>query len=144
MPTQEAIVLAIGTHLWWKNDFERAVSDGWHFLNPALAERSAESELGYWLAQLPAAEQASEHCGRVRARYADFHQAAAHVVRLASSGDIDQAEANLRSGGYADAATALTLALRDWMAAVKPPEYAPGLAAGPAAPPTANQELLRP
>ena len=33
MPTTEEIVLAIGAHIWWKNEFERAVSDGWHFFN---------------------------------------------------------------------------------------------------------------
>ena len=118
MPTKEEIVLAIGTHIWWKNEFENAVADGWHFLNPELAERSQHSELGLWLAELSLAEPDSEHFRTVRALYANFQEATAEVVRLAASGNIDRAETNIRTGFYAQASIALTLALRDWMDSV--------------------------
>ena len=140
MPTKEEIILAIGAHIWWKNEFEKAVSEGWHFFNPELAERSSESELGLWLAELSAAGEASEHFEQVQSRYTDFHDAAATVVRLAASGNIDLAETNIRIGEYARAATALALALRDWMAAVKAPDYGHGLRTLPTATPNPNQE----
>jgi hypothetical protein len=65
------------------------------------------------------------------------------VVRLAAGGNIDQAEANIRTGAYAQAATALTLALRDWVAAVKAPDYGHELRTLPTTTPNPNQEPFR-
>jgi hypothetical protein len=127
MPTKEGIVLAIGAHIWWKNEFEKAVSDGWHFFNPELAERSYQSELGFWWAELSADAPDSEPFRTVQARFADFHEATANVVRLASSGNIELAEASIRSGLFAQASFDLTLALRDWMQAVQADEPVHGL-----------------
>lgn len=83
MPTKQEIVVAIGEHIWWKNEFEKALSEGWHFLNPELAERSHESGLGLWLDEVSSAGQNSEQVATVQSLYADFHEAAAEVVRLA-------------------------------------------------------------
>lgn len=125
MPTREDIVLAMGTHLWWKRDFEQAVSDGWHFLNPGYAARCLQSDLGDWLADPALAEADSEPLRIVQSRYADFHEATAEVVRLAVRGQIEQAEASIHSGAYAETSMALTLALRDWTGALRPIAPAP-------------------
>jgi len=122
VPTKHEILLAIGGHIWWKNEFEKDVSNGWHFLNPELADRSYESDLGLWLAEISPAEQDWEHFELVQSRYTDFHAAAADVVQMALSGKIELAEASIRTGPYATASTALTLALRNWMNSVSEAE----------------------
>ena len=119
MPTKEEIILALGSHIWWKQEFEKTISDGWHFLNADLAERSYQSDLGLWLAELSPDEQIPQHFTTVQSLHADFMEQAANVVRLASSGNSDQAEADIQTGFYAAASSALTIALRDWMEAVK-------------------------
>jgi hypothetical protein len=127
MATKQEIILAIGAHIWWRNEFERAISDGWYSLNADLAKRDNHSGLGLWLAKLSTAEQDSEHCRVVHSRYADFHEAAAEVARMAASGNIYLAETSIRNGLYAQASIALTLALRDWMYALREYEYIHGL-----------------
>ena len=143
MPTKHEILLAIGGHIWWKNEFEKDVSNGWHFLNPELADRSYESDLGLWLAEISPAEQDWEHFDQVQSRYTDFHAAAAEVVQMALSGNIELAEASIRTGPYAMASTALTLALRNWMNSVTEAEAQPGLSAGQTQPVNPNEERLR-
>lgn len=142
MPTKQEIVLAIGGHIWWKNEFEKDVSNGWHFFNPELADRSYESDLGLWLAELSPAEQDWEHFEQVQSRYTDFHAAAADVVQMAMSGNIELAEASIRTGPYATASMALTLALKKWMNAVAEAEPKHRLNTGQTKPPNAEQERL--
>ena len=141
MPTTEEIVLAIGAHIWWKNEFERAVSDGWHFFNPELAERSCQSELGFWLAEISLADPESESFRTVQSLYGDFHEATTEVVRLAAGGNIDLAEASIGSGAYAQASVALMLALRDWMETVKAEDPRHAIGTLPTAPPSPQDRL---
>lgn len=142
MPTKHEIILAIGAHIWWKNEFEKSISDGWHFFNPDLAEGSCESDLGFWLAEHAATEPESEHLRAVQSLYADFHEAAVEVARMAASGSIELAEKDIRTGLYARASIALTLGLRDWMGAVKEDESIHGLPPMPTNPPNPNQKPL--
>lgn len=140
MPTKDEIILAIGAHIWWKNEFEKAISDGWHFLNPELAQHSYQPELGSWLSEIPLEEQDWEHFGKVLSRYEDFNEAAASVVRMAASGSIDLAEESIHTGSYAKASIALTLALKEWMEAVKHGEYFHGLHTMQTQPPVPNRK----
>jgi hypothetical protein len=126
MPTKEEIVIAIGEHIWWKNEFEKAVSDGWHFFNPELAQRSNHSDLGMWLDDLSFTEQDSEHFRKIQSLHADFQEAVAEVVQMASSGQIELAEASIQTGLYSHTSTALTIALRSWMDSLKD-EHVQGL-----------------
>lgn len=138
MPTKQEIVLAIGGHIWWKSEFEKNVRDGWHFFNPDLAERSYETDLGLWLAELAPDGPDWEHFEQVQSLYHEFHEAAAEVVRMAMSGDIDTAEASICTGLYAQKANALTLALKNWMDSVKEEEPRHGLGAMQTKPPNPN------
>ncbi len=126
MPTRPEILLAIGAHIWWKNEFENDVRNGWHCFNPELAASSYESDLGLWLAEISPAEQEWPHFEKVQSLYTDFHEAAAEVVQMAMSGEMDSAEASIRTGPYAQKATALTLALKNWMESVREAEHLHG------------------
>jgi hypothetical protein len=142
MPTKEEIVLALGTHIWWKHEFEKAISDGWYFFNPNLAERGYQSEFALWLAELCPVEQDSQQFAKVQSLHAAFREQAENVARVATSGDIAMAEASIRTGLYAEAATALTLALRDWMEAVKAEENHQRLHRVQTKPPNPNRKQL--
>jgi len=143
MPTKQEIVLAIGGHIWWKTEFEKDVSNGWHFFNPELADRSYESDLGLWLAELSPAGRDWEHFEEVQSRYTDFHAAAAAVVQMATSGNIELAEASIRTGPYATASIALTLALKNWMDSVNEAEPQHDLDPGQTQPANPDEERLR-
>jgi hypothetical protein len=137
MPTKEEIILALGAHIWWRQEFEKAVSGAWHFFNTDLAEHSYQSDLGLWLDALSPDEQIPQHFTTVQSLHADFMEQAANVVRLASSGNSDQAEADIQTGFYAAASSALTIALRDWMEAVQADGFVHGL-------PTAQPQVPNP
>src|ERR1035438_7867968 len=119
MPTKQDIILAIGLQMSWINQFENAISNGWTILGADLANRSYQSHLGSWLSERSTSERDSEYFRTVQSLNAEFHEAAANVLRIASIGKVRLAEASIHTGPYANASIALTLALRDWMDAVK-------------------------
>jgi hypothetical protein len=120
----EALVLrgqlrtALTAHELWRSHLASAVLTGRSKLSPAEARRVDLCDFGRWLARagdLPEVPQVA----RLRQLHATFHEQAAAVLELATTGKRERAlKAIGADSPFDQAANALTAALNDWMAAV--------------------------
>jgi hypothetical protein len=117
MTNVEALQKAIAAHSGWKARLRTAVSTGKFEIATDTVKADNQCEFGKWLygSELSSAEKQSEHYRTVKQLHAQFHQEAAKVVELATSGQKETAEKAIALGGsYGKASQALTEAMVKW------------------------------
>ena len=117
MISLEVLEKAIAAHTSWKARLRTAANSGKFDVPVTTVRADNQCEFGKWLygPELSAAEKQTEHYRGVKQLHAQFHQEAAKVVELASSGQKDAAEKAIELGSeYANCSTALTGAMVRW------------------------------
>lgn len=113
---------AIGAHSLWKDRLRAAVDSGKSKLTVEQVAKDDACELGRWLAgaSIPEALKKTGDFEACRELHAEFHKAAAHVLRLAISGN--KAAALTALGGesrFANLSSTLTLRMMQWAASAR-------------------------
>ncbi|HTT32862.1 MAG TPA: CZB domain-containing protein [Methylomirabilota bacterium] len=117
MVNLEVIQKALAAHGSWKARLRQAIGSGKFEVGAETVKLDNQCEFGKWLygTELSAVEKQTEHYVTVKKLHAQFHQEAAKVVELATSGQKDKAEAAIGlSGSYGQASHALTEAMVKW------------------------------
>jgi hypothetical protein len=113
---KQDIAKFIGQHGIWKSHLRQAIDSGKSSHDVANVRREDRCEFGKWLKELPVDDRNSKHFRTVSSLHSEFHQAAAKVLELASSGKKAEAEKALASGGsYASVSSKLTQEMTSWM-----------------------------
>jgi Chemoreceptor zinc-binding domain len=113
----EMIQKAIAAHAGWKSRLRSAIDAGEFDLTVAIVQADKQCEFGKWLSgpDFSAAEKRTRGFRNAMDLHAKFHQEAAMVVELATSGHKDQAYAAMGlQGSYSKASSALTKELVQW------------------------------
>jgi chemoreceptor zinc-binding protein len=113
----DAIQKAIAAHTGWKARLRTAVTSGTFEVAVATVRADNQCEFGKWLygSELSDSDKAADHYQTVKQLHARFHQEAAAVVSLATSGQKDKAEAAIAMDGcYSKASRSLTEAMIRW------------------------------
>jgi hypothetical protein len=113
----ETIQKAIAAHANWKVRLRTAFNAGKFDVTPAVVALDDQCEFGKWLRgpDFSASEKQSEDYRKVVDLHARFHQEAARIVELATSGRSKEAEAAMGlESGYSRASSALTRELIKW------------------------------
>lgn len=113
----DMIQKAIAAHASWKARLRTAVDTGKFDVSIAVIKADNQCEFGKWLygSDFTAAEKQTQNYRAARELHARFHQEAAKVVELATSGHKDEADAAMSLGGsYTKASSALTQELVQW------------------------------
>ncbi len=113
----EMIQKAIATHAKWKARLRTAVSTGEFDVTPAVVRADNRCEFGKWLygPDFAAADKETQNYRAAADLHAKFHQEAAKIVELATSGNKDEAERAMGlEGSYTKASSALTRELVRW------------------------------
>jgi len=115
MVNAEAIEKGIAAHAAWKARLRAAVSSGKFEVPSATVARDNQCEFGKWLYGLSGNETETEHFSAVKKLHARFHEEAAKVVTLATSGQTAKAEEAIGvQGDYTKASAELTRAMVAW------------------------------
>ena len=113
----EMIQKAIAAHASWKARLRTAIDTGKFDATPAVVRTDNRCEFGKWLygPDFTAGEKATRNYRSAVELHAKFHQEAANVVDLATSGRKSEAEQAIGlEGGYSKASSALTKELVQW------------------------------
>lgn len=113
----DAIQKAIAAHTGWKARLRTAISNGKFEVAVATVRADNQCEFGKWLygSELSDSEKSTDHYQTVKQLHARFHQEAAAVVSLATSGEKEKAEAAIgMDGSYSKASRLLTEAMVKW------------------------------
>jgi hypothetical protein len=88
MVNKEAIQAAIAAHTAWKTRLRVAIGTGKFDVSASTVAQDNQCQFGKWLygPELSGGERQTEHYLTVKQLHAQFHQLAAMVVRLATSG----------------------------------------------------------
>lgn len=108
---------AIAAHAGWKARLRSAIGTGKFDVAVGTVKLDNQCEFGKWLygQELSHSEKETEQYHTVRHLHAQFHQEAARVVELATTGQKDAAEkAMAMDSSYAKTSTALTQAMTNW------------------------------
>lgn len=106
---------AIAAHGNWKAELQGAISSGKSGKSVADAKRDDACAFGKWLRGVSPDQRTPQHKA-VADLHARFHQAAGHVLELATGGKTEDAKKAMAAGSaYADASAALTKAMMDWL-----------------------------
>ena len=112
------IIQAIVAYDFWKERLEATVATGRSDITVEHIDDDKRCAFGKWLCGLPAVEQESQHCKRVKTLHANFHREAGRVLRLALGGRKHLAKKAMNVGGpYGIACSDLRKALMEWKAA---------------------------
>jgi hypothetical protein len=107
---------AIEFHEYWKVRLFQAIESGVSLWQPEYVQDDSRCEFGQWLYSFSISDQASEQWKKIQAVHAEFHRAAANIVRLAI--DAHKAEAlamlNNIAGEYRQTSMRLLRYLNDW------------------------------
>ena len=115
MESKNEISKAISAHTEWKNRLRAAIENGSSDFKPEIVQQDNQCEFGYWLAQVPPAEQSAETYQEMKALHASFHQEAAHVLSLALAGKKDEAnQAMSISSKFNSISSELAMTLFSW------------------------------
>jgi hypothetical protein len=113
----DMIQKAIAAHASWKARLRTAVDKGKFDAMPAIVRTDNRCEFGKWLygPDFTAAEKETQNYRTAIDLHAKFHQEAANVVDLATSGRKSEAEQAISmEGSYSKASSALTKELVQW------------------------------
>ncbi len=117
----DRITRAIAAHAKWKFHLKEAIASGKSEKTVAEVAPEDRCEFGHWLLALPNADRQSAEWQKVRTLHADFHRAAANVLKLALAGKEDEATAEMAFGGnFAKVSSQLTIAMTDWKRSIAP------------------------
>jgi chemoreceptor zinc-binding protein len=119
MQFRAQITKAIGAHSHWKQALMSAIESGSPKLSLDQVGREDACEVGQWFngAEIPEAQRKTPEFEACREVHAEFHKAAAEVLRLAISGDKRAAVAALGADSrFAKLSSALTLRMMQWAA----------------------------
>lgn len=122
MQFRNQINKAIGAHSHWKKRLRAAIEAGDSKLTVDQVAKDDACDLGKWLQgeSIPESVRTTADFEACRELHAQFHKAAAEVLRLAVSGDKAAALAALGSDTrFANLSSALTLRLMQWAASVR-------------------------
>jgi hypothetical protein len=111
---------AIANHGYWKGRLSDAIETGTSDWSPDNVSKDDLCDFGKWFNALPDVEQKSAYGEKIRPLHAQFHVAAAHVLRLAVEGRKDEARAAMTDlrGDFLGYSTKLTQLLHEWKEAV--------------------------
>lgn len=113
----DMIQKAIAAHAKWKARLRTAVSTGTFEAAPAVVRADNRCEFGKWLygPDFAAADKETINYRAAVDLHAKFHQEAAKIVELATTGQKDEAERAMGlEGSYTRASSALTKELVQW------------------------------
>ena len=106
---------AIAAHAKWKFRLREAIKTGQSEWTVDTVRPDDLCEFGHWLDALPLSARMSNDWREAKALHAQFHGAAAEVLRSALAGHKAEADAAMAPGGaYADVSTKLVRVLTDW------------------------------
>jgi hypothetical protein len=117
MSLQDEITQAIGAHGMWKTRLRCAIDTGKTDTNDTNVGKDDQCEFGQWLygPTIDAATKTSGDFREVQKLHAEFHKAAAHVLKIALEGNKAEAEKMLALGSvFNDASARLTAAMMHW------------------------------
>jgi hypothetical protein len=105
----------IAAHAKWKFRLREAIKTGLSEWTVDTVRPDNLCEFGKWLDALPLPMRMSHDWREAKALHAQFHRAAAEVLKSALAGDKTGAEAAMAPGGaYADVSTKLVRGLTEW------------------------------
>ncbi len=122
MKLRDQINKAIGAHSLWKDRLRAAIEAEHSKLTVDQVAKDDNCEFGKWLhgASIPEALRKTSDFEACRELHAEFHKAAAQVLRLAVSGNNAAALAALGSESrFANLSSALTLHMMQWAASTR-------------------------
>lgn len=108
---------AVGAHGMWKGRLKQAIDSGKLDTPVATIRTNNQCAFGKWLygSTLSAQDKSSEYYKTVTELHTQFHQAAAQVAELATSGKKNEAEKLLvPDGRFASISSKLTAAMVAW------------------------------
>jgi hypothetical protein len=111
-----AINKAIVAHTAWKIRLALAINTGNPEFTPEKINSDNLCDFGKWLYSLGASDRASSHYRTVQMLHAAFHNEAAVILRLASTGRKTEAQENMTflRGAFAKTSADLVMELVDW------------------------------
>src|SRR6266704_4374696 len=86
---------AVVAHSAWKRKLTAYLAKPDKSIDPARLEKDNNCELGKWIESQQAVYASNKTFGELRKKHADFHRAAADVVRRADAGQSVSAEVTL-------------------------------------------------
>lgn len=111
----ETINQAIAAHGLWKQRLREAIKTGVSEWTVEQVRVDNHCAFGKWLYSFTQTEQQDKEWETIRALHANFHKEAAQILELALSGKQQEAENALGlTGAFAQASSALTLAMVQW------------------------------
>jgi methyl-accepting chemotaxis protein len=116
MSLQEQIKAAVGAHGMWKARLRQAIDTGVSEFSPTVVRRDDQCEFGKWLhsASEPSV-RTSPHYKKCVDTHRQFHEAAAKVMGLATSGQKANAEREIGlTSDFAKISATLTGAMNEW------------------------------
>jgi hypothetical protein len=106
---------AIGAHGVWKAQLKAAITTGKSDKDAATVGQDNQCAFGKWLYATDATFKRSPHFEPVRKLHAEFHKCCAELIRLATSGKKNDAEAMMApQGKWTQASTELTVKMIQW------------------------------
>jgi Chemoreceptor zinc-binding domain len=116
MSLHDQITKAIGVHGLWKTRLVTAIEAGKSEFTADQVAKDNACEFGQWLyGSVPPEAKKMPEFETCRHLHADFHKAAAEVLRLAVSGNKAKAHAALSGGSkFATVSADLTRAMMKW------------------------------
>ncbi len=122
MSAKDEIKKAMGVHGMWKARLSTAIDFGKSEFSVDAVQRDNACDFGRWLhgASIPEAAKRMAEYETCRRLHADFHRAAADVLKLAIAGQKAQAQNALASSSkFAAVSADLTTNMMKWMAAAE-------------------------
>jgi hypothetical protein len=114
MPRPKEVDAAITAHMVWKTKLYSAITTGQTTLQVESVRKDNACQLGQWLFGTPSV-RSSPHFGKIQNLHWKFHQEAASVLELATSGRRDEARTAMGDAGSFQAISrALINALTAW------------------------------
>ncbi|MBI5267020.1 MAG: CZB domain-containing protein [candidate division Zixibacteria bacterium] len=117
MDHAQEIDKAVGAHGMWKNRLKQAIESGKLDTPVATIRTNNQCAFGKWLygPTLSAQDKSSEYYKTVTELHTQFHQVAAQVAELATSGKKNEAEKALAPDSrFASISSKLTAAMLSW------------------------------
>ncbi len=106
---------AIAAHAKWKFRLREAIKTGQSEWTVDTVRPDHLCEFGQWLNALPLSDRMSTHWKEVKALHAQFHGAAAEVLKSALAGHKAEADTAMApGGGFADVSMRLVRTLTAW------------------------------
>ncbi|MBS1825942.1 MAG: MCP four helix bundle domain-containing protein [Acidobacteria bacterium] len=113
----DKIEKAISAHAAWKGRLQGAVNSGKLDASVSTIRSDRECQFGKWLhgTEIDAASAKNSHCQTAKKLHAQFHEEAARIAQLATTGQRDAASKALASGSeFARLSAELKNVLRNW------------------------------